>query len=335
MGQENSVPNPLLYATVERSASSWCTVGVASSQGVRHKMEDRHLVQFSGSCFGNQVVRHAAFAVLDGHGGARCVELASEALGDALMECAVEELEEAEELLRKAFLRTDETIRDQLAGGGSGATVASAVVTCFPSGKLEVRLAHAGDTRTVMRCSRGNLETVDHKPCHPEEQERIVRAGGAVRRRSVSGPLRVDGVLSVSRGLGDFVFKPRGQDPETCKISPLPEVLTVRCDVGDWMLIACDGVFDVVTSDFVVDFVNERLPREGSADCGAIAGQLVETCLAKGSRDNCTALMVHFVPTREACDDSDPDILGSISDIGGCVDTGLCHFPAEPLIMVV
>lgn len=41
----------------------------------------------------------------------------------------------------------------------------------------------------------------DHKPTLPKELERIENAGGHVKDG------RINGCLSVSRGLGDFLFK--------------------------------------------------------------------------------------------------------------------------------
>merc|ERR1712048_1251611 len=102
------------------------------------------------------------------------------------------------------------------------------------------------------------------------------------------GPMRVDGWLSVSRGFGDFQFKDESLPPADCKVTAVPEVQTVRCGWGDWLLIACDGVFDVMASAEVSAFIHERLNPAEQQDCGAIVAELVRHCLQLGSRDNCT-----------------------------------------------
>ena len=66
----------------------------------------------------------------------------------------------------------------------------------------EIYCANAGDSRTVI-CEYGNATEMskDHKPDLPEERSRIIRAGGEV----VEG--RVNGMLALSRAIGDFDYK--------------------------------------------------------------------------------------------------------------------------------
>jgi len=121
-----------------------------------------------------------------------------------------------------------------------------------------------------------------------------------------SGPMRVDGALAVSRALGDFHFKPANMAPEKCKVTAVPEVKTARCMAGDWLLLACDGVFDVMTNEEVHEFITQRLPAGKSevADGAAMSAQLIRHCLEKGSKDNCTACFVHMLSNGVAQENS-------------------------------
>jgi serine/threonine protein phosphatase PrpC len=69
--------------------------------------------------------------------------------------------------------------------------------------KNKIYVANAGDSRTVV-CERGNAVELskDHKPDLPEERSRIMKAGGEVSEG------RVNGMLALSRAIGDFDYKP-------------------------------------------------------------------------------------------------------------------------------
>lgn len=55
---------------------------------------------------------------------------------------------------------------------------------------------------------------------------------------------RVDGNLAVSRGLGDFIFKDESIDPKLCKVSAFPDVKEVPREGVDFIVLACDGVWE-------------------------------------------------------------------------------------------
>jgi serine/threonine protein phosphatase PrpC len=180
--------------------------------------------------------------------------------------------------------------------------------------------ANAGDSRAVALLRDGIVEQLsrDHKPLLEEETRRIEQAGGSVTLG------RVDGELAVSRGLGDFEFKNNyagetnqkpatGSDDDTpitndessrqqkrdlaqrLKVSPFPEVITAPRDPGSdrILVVACDGIWDVVSNDDCLDFI-DTLFQEGETDMGLICEEVVDFCLEKGSRDNMTIIVVRF-----------------------------------------
>ena len=66
----------------------------------------------------------------------------------------------------------------------------------------EIYCANAGDSRTVLSKGKTALEmSKDHKPDDPEERKRIYNASGFVEDS------RVNGMLALSRALGDFEYK--------------------------------------------------------------------------------------------------------------------------------
>lgn len=68
--------------------------------------------------------------------------------------------------------------------------------------KSDIICANAGDSRSVMS-KKGKAKdlSVDHKPDTPSEKRRIERANGYVEDS------RVNGMLALSRSIGDFEYK--------------------------------------------------------------------------------------------------------------------------------
>jgi serine/threonine protein phosphatase PrpC len=68
--------------------------------------------------------------------------------------------------------------------------------------KSEILCANAGDSRAVLS-KKGKVKdlSVDHKPDTPSEKRRIERANGFVEES------RVNGMLALSRSIGDFEYK--------------------------------------------------------------------------------------------------------------------------------
>uniref|UniRef100_A0A7R9ZXK1 PPM-type phosphatase domain-containing protein n=1 Tax=Pyrodinium bahamense TaxID=73915 RepID=A0A7R9ZXK1_9DINO len=293
---------PVRAMVVERAASEPWTASMATMQGWRRTHEDAHIFQ----CAGGGAEDSGFFAVLDGHGGDLAARAAAGMLEEQLLPLARRGTLEASVAAREltgAFLSVDAQLRQQLPDGdSSGTTVVAAVITRQRSGRYCVQLAHAGDSRAVVRTGRELVCSEDHKPQREDERRRIVAAGGTVEHGSLGGagaPLRVDGALAVSRALGDFQYKTKGMAPELCKVTAVPEVRTVaNCSAGDWLLLACDGIFDVITNEELRDFVETRLQRAApqSADGGAIVVELLQLCLDRGSKDNCTACLVQLCP---------------------------------------
>eukprot|EP00928_Gymnodinium_smaydae_P010578 TRINITY_DN13985_c0_g1_i1.p2 TRINITY_DN13985_c0_g1~~TRINITY_DN13985_c0_g1_i1.p2 ORF type:complete len:436 (+),score=77.34 TRINITY_DN13985_c0_g1_i1:162-1469(+) len=136
-------------------------------------------------------------------------------------------------------------------------------------------------------------ETVDHKPCHPTEKARIYAAGGTV---SDEEPSRVDGNLAVSRGLGDFEYKSdRSRSEREQKVPCLPDVYTVRgVPAGSLCILACDGVWDVMSSEYVGNFFRDALGEDPTADLGVLCAELIRETQRRNSRDNVTVMAVQL-----------------------------------------
>jgi protein phosphatase 1B len=133
-----------------------------------------------------------------------------------------------------------------------------------------------------------HFSSSDHKPINEEEKQRIEKAGGRVMIQ------RINGSLAVSRALGDFEYKQRDDmgDLEQL-VSPDPEVTCIeRHEDDNYMLIACDGIYDVMSNEEIVEFVNHRFEREENE--ANISNTLIDLCLHKGSKDNMSSIIISF-----------------------------------------
>jgi serine/threonine protein phosphatase PrpC len=167
----------------------------------------------------------------------------------------------------------------------SGSTCVVVLVT--PS---HIICANAGDSRAILRRGGSVLPlSFDHKPNNVPEMERITQAGGFVKCK------RVDGDLAVSRGLGDFSYKSNETLPvDQQKVIPDPEIVVYpRSEQDEFMILACDGVWDVATNQECSSFI-QTLLDDGESDLGMICEEAIDTCLDKNSRDNMTIAMVTF-----------------------------------------
>merc|ERR1712194_432441 len=100
------------------------------------------------------------------------------------------------------------------------------------------------------------LASDDHKPGRDDEAARIEAAGGFVGNKGSDCP-RLDGNLAVSRGLGDFQYKASDElPPEEQKVSCIPELYQLHdCCPGSLLILACDGIFDVMSNEQLVEKV--------------------------------------------------------------------------------
>mmetsp|Transcript_67370 Transcript_67370/g.179875 ORF Transcript_67370/g.179875 Transcript_67370/m.179875 type:complete len:334 (-) Transcript_67370:201-1202(-) len=123
----------------------------------------------------------------------------------------------------------------------------STAVTCLMVGR-ELYCANAGDSRAVL-CRDGLAVALseDHKPMNDTEKTRIEKAGGFVEDK------RVNGTLAVARAIGDFSFKTHDGPAEDQQVTCNPDIRKFELQEKDeFMILACDGIWDVVTSQQVL-----------------------------------------------------------------------------------
>ncbi|KAL8275729.1 hypothetical protein Esti_000292 [Eimeria stiedai] len=161
-----------------------------------------------------------------------------------------------------------------------------------------VTLANVGDSRATLFHADGGGFTImsrDHKPTNPEEQRRIEAAGGFVSVSPASVP-RVDGILALSRAFGDAIFKDdKGLSPREQRVVAVPEVHTFYAVPGDVLMLACDGVYEPESMNWVfVSHFMLTLLHEMKNDLTEAGVKLLEHAYQSLSGDNISVLLTRF-----------------------------------------
>lgn len=156
-------------------------------------------------------------------------------------------------------------------------------------------VANAGDSRCVVsEAGKAVAMSYDHKPTDAAEHSRIIKAGGYV----MDG--RVNGSLNLSRAIGDMEYKQTGHLPASEQaVTAFPDVKQIQLGPSfEFMILACDGIWDVLSNQQAVDFVRERLLEGQSVKY--ISESVCDHCLAKDTGgtgigcDNMSMMVVVF-----------------------------------------
>lgn len=228
----------------------------ASARGIRKEMEDEDIIL--EGCLGDESI-DGFFGLYDGHGGTETVDLLVRVFHEnvALAYRALSSLPFSE-VWSVAYKETDAQIR-RMNILRSGATAVTCVIHT-QNGRRFLETANVGDSRAVLvRGGQAVRLSFDHKPGDPGEKLRIQARGGFV---SASG--RANGILAVSRAFGDHLLK------EGDIISAVPHCCTHELtDEDTYLLLACDGVFDVMDDQHAVNFLMEAIQNAAtSSDSG-------------------------------------------------------------------
>jgi len=242
-------------------------------------MEDRILVRevdlrYVGHCW--------TCAVFDGHGGSSAAEYAEAHFIDVLRE-QLERTSDVTAALTETFHALDKGFLERAAKDQPTNTAGSTAVVALVSpeqGKLWV--AHVGDSRAVL-CSDGTAKalTSDHRTDRVDEVDRIRAAGGFIVFK------RVMGELAVTRALGDLDYK-----ADKMMVLPTPEIYEHFFTPADeFILLACDGLYDVLSNSDAASFVSAELKKHGDAEkaVAEIVGHSIHTM---NSRDNVSAVLI-------------------------------------------
>jgi serine/threonine protein phosphatase PrpC len=173
----------------------------------------------------------------------------------------------------------------------------TALILNLEKGKSDsyyLQVVNIGDCRAVL-CNEYNIAmslTKDHKPMQWEEKIRIEALGGKIIKDVGDDP-RING-LAVSRAFGDLDVLPY--------VTHIPEIFDYKININSkFVILGCDGVWDVLSSQDAVDFVIKEmmltpthLENYHTHTQKNIAKKLGEHALKKGSGDNISIIILFF-----------------------------------------
>ncbi|KAL0327614.1 UNVERIFIED_CONTAM: putative protein phosphatase 2C 60 [Sesamum angustifolium] len=305
--------------------------GLSSMQGWRATMEDAH------AAIPNLDYSTSFFGVYDGHGGKVVAKFCAKYLHQQVLKHEAYLAGDIGTSVQKAFFRMDEMMRGQrgwrelavlgdklnkfsgmiegliwsprggdkndqvddwaseegphsdFSGPTSGSTACVAIVR-----ENRLVVANAGDSRCVIsRKGQAYNLSRDHKPDLEVERDRILKAGGFIHAG------RVNGSLNLARAIGDMEFKQNKFLPAKKQIVTAdPDINIVElCDDDEFVVLACDGIWDCMSSQQLVDFIREQLKSESKLSL--VCEKVLDRCLAPSTAggegcDNMTMILVQF-----------------------------------------
>ncbi|KAK1436773.1 hypothetical protein QVD17_02555 [Tagetes erecta] len=298
-------------------------------QGWRTSMEDAHAAYPDLDC------STSFFGVYDGHGGQAVSKFCAKFLHQQVIKHEAYSSGDIATAVQKSFLRMDEMMRGQRGwrelailgekadqfsmmeglngppksgevksqnddwsveegphsnyeGPTCGSTACVAIIR-----NNQLLVANSGDSRCVIsRKGQAYNLSKDHKPDLESEKERISKAGGFIHGG------RVNGSLNLTRAIGDMELKKDKSLPAEKQIlTANPDIHTVAlCEDDDFLVLACDGIWDCMSNQQLVDFVREQLKTESKLS--TVCGKVFDRCLAPTAGgegcDNMTMILVQF-----------------------------------------
>lgn len=277
-----------------------------SIQGKRSEMEDETIYArwFYQSEATKTPIMIRMYGVFDGHGGKDASKLVSQLLPniikDQLQNAIITRRDQVKIAISQSFQKMQHFMQSNYSKKFQKQGTTAVIILRI---KNTIYCANTGDSRGVL-CSLvgsdGQSEVADlsrdHKPNLPDEHTRIVKQGGFVNPPSAQEIPRVWDItgkkiaLATSRSLGDLESLTTSGE---YLVSPFPEITvnTLKKNEKGFIILACDGVWDVIESPQACRVVKQELKKKTKNAMDACKA-IVHLAYNKGSTDNITAMVI-------------------------------------------
>lgn len=261
-----------------------------SSQGKRESNEDQHVHILNLNGENTKLNNINFFGVFDGHGGKLVSKYLKETMPQFFVTKFKKNLYVKEDYATKYFIKVYDLLQNKLHIDHPRAVVHCGSTSCVGihfkdlENQDKIWILNVGDSRAI-KCNTNNIAeqlSLDHKPNSPEEKIRIEQLGGTIEFDG--SDWRIKG-LSLSRAFGDLDCKPY--------VTHLPQIYKYNINPNDkFIIFACDGLWDVLSNQDAIDYVNELLLNKKFK--GNYSKELAEHAINKGSLDN-VSVIIYFI----------------------------------------
>ena len=296
--------------------------GVCSMQGWRRTMEDAHLISL------NQGLNNKThiFGIFDGHGGREVPNYVKNHFTEFFLSNENYKKGKIKEAIKETFLLLDRNLETKEAM----IELTEDHINFCKEFKIEINeneinqkknyieniaysigctanifiiynnedfyFANSGDSRSLLLKRGESIKmSIDHKPELPNEFSRIKKAGLTINEG------RVNGMLNLSRSIGDFQFKLRKDlKQEEQGVTCNPDILYgKKSDSDDFVVIACDGVWECISNEGISDFIYDKFRNDRNVDLGKIIADVFDRGISKNGYeengcDNMTCIIIKF-----------------------------------------
>ena len=212
------------------------------------------------------------FSIYDGHGGIKSAKITSEIFPKIFLKNLTEiKPKNIEKSLINSYKIIDSQLKNE---------------NCFKEGNTATIIyieynnlfcSNVGDSSCVI-ISKFKAEKIsyDHLCNDINEKKRILKIGNFLESN------RLEGILNLSRSLGDFNLKKSG-------LISLPYIRKYCLSNNDkFCIIASDGVWDVISLDLIFE-LSKKIKF-----CNELCDLIINEAINRGSKDNISCIVIEF-----------------------------------------
>ena len=243
----------------------------------RKEMEDFHYIK----AVLNKKLCCSYFGLFDGHSGKEVgiylMENLHKIISQEIKNNNVENSENMKIIIKNSFEKIDQEINNQNFKKETGSTGTVLLLYKDIDSKTGKSLlcANVGDSKAyLIKKNEIKIITKDHKCNDAEEVKRIRDTGGVVFRE------RVFGTLMLTRSFGDKEMKKYG-------VLSTPDIFCQNIEEDDlFVIIASDGVWDVIEEDEVFKFAQNKISSN------ELSKKIIDLAIERDTHDNISCIVV-------------------------------------------